>query len=319
MNRPFRLLTLLAVAAAAVLAQVGTAEADDWVCPFPVLNDVYAYQDTPEATMLVGRVDPGAGCPTSGIISRVDGSEQYTVDSGYFQLPLDARSGEWYLSSFTVEDETRTFEPVAPYLVKVLDLTRMTSSTSAVTVGYGEQIEVSGVLEGWTPATGWQPIAGRELSIATGNGVDGHLSVPTTTDESGAYHLSVRIFASYAGSAHFAGDARWLGTYAPAFTMVHGLVSVHVSDRTPGVGQRIRITGRVAPGSVPVWLEQRIGTAWVRVTPVVTSGADGHYRLTYRPTTRGPQQYRIWNDGTDQENYAAVRPYYKEFKLAVHR
>lgn len=321
MNRSFRPLTLLAVAAATVLVQVGTAQADDFDCPFPAIDSVYAYPQTPEATMLSGRVDPSPDCPSNATISRIDGSEQTPVGYGFFELPLDARSGEWYLSSYTMGDETRTFEPVAPYLVKVLNLTRITSTAPPIPglIPYGTRVHVSGVFEGWTAATGWQPLAGRELSILTGYAIDGHQPVPTTTDASGAYSLGVRVYTSFAGGGDFPGDDTWVHSTGFSNVQVHGLVSVDVSDRTPGVGDRIRITGTVAPGAVPVWLERQVGTEWVKVSPTVTATARGHYSLTYRPTMRGLQHYRVWNDGTEPVSRMGVQPYAKEFKLAVHR
>jgi hypothetical protein len=323
MTHPFRppLLTFLLLAAAAVLFPAGTAAADDpsWDCPFPAIAEVYAYQQTPEAQMLTGSVDPIVGCPSSGIVSKLDGTEHVAFDYGSFELPLNARSGEWYLSSFSVGDTTQTFQPVAPYLVKVLNQTRITSTAPAPYVGYGDEVRVSGFLEGWTAAAGWQRMPGRSLSIKTGNGIDGHPNVPTTTDESGAYSLSVRIYNSFAGTALFAGDDTWLRSGSHYYSQVHGLVNVNVSDRTPAVGQRIRLSGTVAPGAVPVWLERLDGTEWVKVTATVTADANGHYQLTYRPVSRGLQQYRVWNDGTEPESRMGVQPYFKEFKLTVHR
>ena len=321
MNRPFRLLTLLAVAAAAVLVQAGTAQADDPGCAFPAISTVYAFPLTTEATMLSGYLDPSPGCPSQGILSRIDGSEQTVVGEGFFELPLDARSGEWYLSSYTVGGETRTFEPVAPYLVKVLKLTRITSTEPPRPdpFPYGTSLHVSGVFEGWTPGIGWQPMAGRELSIIVGNIYDGHPPVPTTTDASGAYSLDVRIYSSFLGGAYFSGDDTWVHSSSFSDVQIHGLVSAHVSDRTPGVGERVRITGTVAPGNVPVWLERQVGTSWVKVSPTVIATARGHYSLTYRPSTRGVQHLRVWNDGTEPESRMGVQPFTKEFTLTVHR
>ncbi len=322
MTHPFRppLLTFLLLASAAVLFPAGTAAADsNWDCPFPAIAEVYAYQQTPDATMLTGRVDPISGCPSTGIISRLDGSEQIAVGEASFELPLGTRSGEWYLSTLTVADITKTFEPVAPYVVKVLNPTRITSTAPASYVGYGDTVEVSGFLEGWTATTGWQRMPGRSLAISTGNGIDGHPSVPTTTDESGSYRLSVQIYNSFAGSALFASDDTWLRSWSFNQAQVHGLVSVNVSDRTPGVGQRIVISGKVAPGAVPVWLERLVGTEWFRMSETITADANGSYRLTYRPNARGVQQYRVWNDGTEVESRMGVQPYFKEFKLTVHR
>ncbi|TDU91939.1 hypothetical protein EV138_5552 [Kribbella voronezhensis] len=321
MNRPFRLVTLLAVAAASVVVQVGTAAADDWDCPFPAIDSVYAYPQTPAATLLSGRVDPSPGCPSHAVIGRIDGSEQIAVGDGFFELPLDTRSGDWYLSAYTMGDETRTFEPVAPYVVKVLNLTRITSTAPPMPepIPYGSIVHVSGVFEGWTAATGWQPMGGRGLSIVTGNGVDGHQPVPTMTDSSGAYSLSVRVYNSFAGGAYFPGDDTWLHAGSFSDVQVHGLVSVDVTDWTPAVGQRILVTGKVAPGAVPVWLERQVGTEWVKVSATVTATGRGHYSLAYRPTTRGLQHYRVWNDGTEPISRMGVQPYSKEFKLAVHR
>jgi hypothetical protein len=321
---PPRLLAVL-LPLAAVLIPASPAAADP-TCPFPSIVDVYAYQQTAEATMLTGRVDPGAGCPTNGILTSIDGSEQIIVGQGTFEVPLGTESGDWYLSSFTVWDvntgtpeETRTFQPVAPYLIRVLDQTRITSTEPASYVGYGDRVTVSGYLEGWTAADGWQRMPGRALSISTGIGSDGHPPVPTVTDAAGAYRLSVRIYNSWAGSAMYAGNDQWMRSSSFNQAQVHGLVSADVSDRTPGVGQRIAITGKVAPGAVPVWIERQVGDTWVKVSATVTATANGHYRLTYRPTSRGVQQLRVWNDGTEPEGRMGIQPYSKEFKLAVHR
>jgi hypothetical protein len=310
---------------AAVLVPALPAAADP-TCPFPSIADVYAYQQTPEATMLTGRVDPSPGCPTDGILTSIDGTRQIVVGQGTFEVPLGTESGDWYLSSFTVWDvntgtpeETRTFQPVAPYLIRILDPTRITSTEPGSYVGYGDRVTVSGYLEGWTADTGWQRMPGRALSITTGNGIDGHPNVPTVTDASGAYRLSVRIYNSWAGSAVYAGNDHWLRSYSFSQVQVHGLVSADVSDPTPSVGQRITVTGKVAPGAVPVWLERLVGEEWVKVSPTVTATANGNYRLTYRPTSRGVQQLRVWNDGTEPDSRMGVLPYTKEFKLAVHR
>ncbi|GAA1522769.1 hypothetical protein [Kribbella lupini] len=310
---------------AAVLVPALPAAADP-TCPFPAIADVYAYQQTPEATMLTGRVDPAAHCPSDGTLTSIDSGEQISFSYGSFEIPLGTESGDWYLSSLTVWDvntgtpeETRTFQPTAPYLIRVLDPTRITSTEPASYVGYGDRVTVSGYLEGWTAADGWRRMPGRDLSIATGNGSDGHPPVPTVTDASGAYRLSVRVYNSWAGGAMYAGTDQWLRSYSYSQVQVHGLVSADVSDRTPGVGQRIVVTGKVAPGAVPVWLERLVGEEWVKVSPTVTATANGYYRLTYRATTRGVQQLRVWNDGTEPEGRMGIQPYSAEFKLAVHR
>ncbi|ADB33365.1 hypothetical protein Kfla_4331 [Kribbella flavida DSM 17836] len=320
-----RRLLAVALPLAAVLVPAGSAAADDPMCSLPSVGDVYAYQQAPEASVLTGRVTPKAGCPSTGILTAVRSGEQIFFGDAMFEVPLGTQSGDWYLSSFTVHDvasgtsQTRTFQPVAPYLLRVLDQTRITSTAPASYVGYGDLVTVSGYLEGWTAADGWRRMPGRDLSITTGNGVDGHPNVPTVTDASGAYRLDVRIYNSFAGSVVFAGDERWLGSSGFNDAQVHGLVSVSVSDRTPAVGQRVVVTGKVAPGAVPVWVERRVGTQWVKVTATVAAGADGRYRLTYRPDTRGVQQLRVWNDGTEPQSRMGVQPYVKEFELAVHR
>jgi hypothetical protein len=320
---PRRLLAVF-LPLAAVLLPAGPAAADP-TCPFPTIVDVYAYQQTPEASVLTGRVEPGVSCPSNGTLTSIDGTEQVDVGYGSFELPLGTDSGDWYLSSLTVLDQyggpaqTRTFQPAAPYLLRVLDPTRVTSTSPASTVGYGERIAVSGYLEGWTAADGWQRLAGRDLAIATGNGSDGHPDVPTVTDANGAYALTVPVYSSFSGGAIFAGDHQWLRSGSSSFTQVHGLVSVAVSDRTPAVGQRVAVTGKVAPGAVPVWIERLVGSEWTKVTATITAGTDGRYRLTYRPTTRGVHQLRVWNDGTGPMDLTGVRPHAKEFTLTVHR
>ncbi|WP_143465540.1 hypothetical protein [Kribbella sp. ALI-6-A] len=320
---PRRLLAVF-LPLAAVLLPAGPAAAAP-TCPFPTIVDVYAYQQTPEASVLTGRIDPSPGCPSNGTLTKVGTGEQLAFGEAMFELPLGTDAGDWYLSSFTVLDQnggpaqTRTFQPAAPYLLRVLDPTRITSTAPASTVGYGDKVAVSGYLEGWTAADGWQRLAGRDLAIRTGNGVDGHPDVPTVTDADGAYALTVPIYSSFSGVAIFAGDDQWLRSGSSNYTQVHGLVSVAVSDRTPAVGQRVAVTGSVAPGAVPVWIERLVDSEWTKVTATVTAGTDGRYRLTYRPTSRGVHQLRVWNDGTEPEGRMGVQPYAKEFTLTVHR
>jgi hypothetical protein len=320
MNRKVRPLSVLALLVTAAVLPTGPATAGVTDCPFPTITKIYAYQQTPEATMLSGYVHPSPGCPSSGILTRTDGSAERPVGEGFFELPLNSRSGDWYLSSLTVMDRTMTYQPVAPYLVKVLRPTRLTSTQPASVVPYGQQVTASGVLEGWTAATGWQPLAGRPVSVATGNGIDGHPPVLTTTDQAGAYRVTVPAYDSFdTGSPSFAGDETWMHAGGFSDVQVHGLVTVRVSDDTPAVGQRIRISGTVAPAGVPVWLEQFVEAQWVKVSPTVSSDSDGRYVLSHRPQTRGVQQYRVWNDGTEPESRTGVLPFSKEFTLAVHR
>jgi hypothetical protein len=320
---PRRLLAVF-LPLAAVLLPAGPAAADP-TCPFPTIVDVYAYQQTPEASVLTGRLAPSPGCPSNGSLTKVGTGEQLPFGEAMFELPLGTASGDWYLSSLTVHDlasgtaETRAFPPIAPYLLRVLDQTRIISTAPASIVGYGDPVTVSGYLEGWTAAEGWQRLPGRDLAITTGNGADGHPNVPTVTDATGAYRLTVRLYNSFAGSALFAGDDQWLRSSSFNDVQVHGLVSADVSDRTPAVGQRIAITGTVAPGAVPVWLERFAGSQWVKVSATVTASANGQYRLTYRPNSRGLQQLRVWNDGTEPQSRMGVQPYFEEFQIAVHR
>lgn len=319
MNRTVRLLSILTLTTTAALVSVGSAGADVTECRIPVVTKAYAYLQTPEATMLTGWVEPGAGCPASGVLSRIDGSEHRRIGDGFsFELPLSARSGEWYVSSLTVMDQTATYQPVAPYVVKVLRPIRITSTEPALIVPYGQLITSAGVLEGWTADTGWRPLPGRPLSVSTGD--DTHPPVLTSTDSSGAYRVTVPAYKSFAaGRVEFAGDDTWMHKSSYPDVQVYGLVSVQVSDSTPAVGQRVRISGTVAPAGVPVWLERLVGGEWVKVSPTVISDADGRYRLTHRPQTRGVQQYRVWNDGTEPEGRMGVMPRSKEFTLSVHR
>lgn len=94
------------------------------------------------ADYLTGSIEPGVSCPTYGTLTRVGGTEESPVGDGGFVLPLGTRSGEWYLSSFTVIDlggggsHTETYPPTAPYMVRVVDLTRIRSTSPEQYVGF---------------------------------------------------------------------------------------------------------------------------------------------------------------------------------------
>lgn len=282
-----------------------------------------AYQNTPGADYLVGDVEPGAGCPTSGWLTRVDGTEHHPVGDGSgFVLPLGTRSGEWYLSSFTVMDfsgnsQTETFPPVAPYVVRVVNLTQIRSTSPEQYVGYGASITVSGALEGWTDATGWRPVPNRTLSVGR-QAVDPS-PVSVTTDTMGAYTATVQAFDSSAGGAVFAGDDTWRRSSSWPGVQVHALVSASVSDPTPVVRQRVKITGKVAPGSMPVWLERWHNGTWIKASDTVTADAHGNYLLRYTPASAGTHKLRVWADGTDPESRTGVHPYWKELTITAHR
>ncbi|MEV6283627.1 hypothetical protein [Kribbella sp. NPDC051770] len=316
-SSPRRFLAVLL--AAVLLGPALPAAADDPECPIPPVADVYAYQ-TPDATALTGRIAPVPACPTIATVKKLDGSAEISFEGDTFELPLGTESGTWYLASITTwPGDTRTFEPVAPNLLRVLDLTRITSTAPTGFAAYGDRFTVSGYLEGWTPAGGWQRMPGRPLTIRTGNGWDGNPTVPTVTDASGEYRLTVPLYNTYGGAAVFAGDEQWLSSASFNDVQVHGLVDAKASDRTPNVGERVLISGKVAPGAVPVWLERLVGTEWVKVGPTVTAAANGRYRLTYRPTTRGVHQLRVWNDGTDPETRLGVQPAVANLRLVAHR
>jgi len=321
-----RLLAASLLTAVAAIGAGTTANAADPACPFPTIADVVAFQNTAGADYLAGTIEPGAGCPTYGTLTRVDGTEELPVGDGSgFVLPLGTRSGEWYLSSFTVIDyitgggsHTETFPPVAPYLVRVVDLTQIRSTSPDQYVGYGESVTVSGVLEGWTDATGWRPLPNRTLSVLRGSPDLSPASV--TTNNEGAYTATVQAFDSFAaGSALFAGDDTWRRSSSFSGVQVHALVSAKVNDPTPAVQQRVKVTGKVVPGAMPVWLERWQDGTWTKVTDTVMADARGNYLLRYSPDSAGTHMLRVWTDGSDPESRTGVLPYWQEFTITAHR
>jgi hypothetical protein len=316
--------SLLTATATAGVGFGTAAHAVDPECAFPTITDVVAYQNRAGADYLAGDVEPGVGCPTSGWLTRVGGTEQHPVGDGSgFVLPLGTRSGEWYLSSFTVMDfsgnsHTETFPPVAPYVVRVVNLTQIRSTSPEQYVGYGDLVTVSGVLEGWTDATGWQPLPNRTLPVVRQG--DDPSPVLVTTDNAGAYTATVQALDSFsAGSAAFAGDDTWRRSSSSPFVQVHALVSASVNDTTPVVRQPVKITGKVTPGSMPVWLERWQDGAWTKVTDTVTADTNGNYILRYSPASAGVHKLRVWTDGTEPESRMGILPYWQELTITAHR
>ena len=323
---PVRLFAAAMLAAVAAIGAGTTAHAADPTCPFPTITDVVAFQNTAGADYLTGSIEPGAGCPTYGTLTRVGGTEELPVGDGSgFVLPLGTQSGEWYLSSFTVIDylgdgdsHTETFPATAPYVVRVVDLTQIRSTSPAQYVGYGESIAVSGVLEGWTDATGWRPLPNRTLSVYRQDADPSPVVV--TTNALGAYTATVRAFDSFsAGTALFAGDNTWRRSSSFSDVQVHALVSAKVNDSTPAVRQPVKITGKVVPGAMPVWLERWQDGTWIKVTDTVMANAGGHYVLRYRPHSTGTHKLRVWADGTDPESRMGVQPYWRKLTITAHR
>lgn len=274
----------------------------------------------PGETVLTGSIDVPERPILAGQVSPLDGSRTARVDDGaQFELPLGTRSGDWYVSSLVAQGCEAHFTPADNTLVQVRHLTRITPTTPDQYVAYGRSITVGGILEGWTQETGWQPLASRPLDVWR-QWYDPS-PVHATTDANGAYTATVTALeVAAAGSAQFAGDDIWLRAAGNAFIQVHARISIHVSDTTPAVGQRVRVTGRVAPANTPVRLEQLRDDTWTVVSGPITTGADGRYALSYRPTTRGTTLMRAWTDGTETEgNSEGVYPYFKEFSLHVHR
>jgi hypothetical protein len=266
----------------------------------------------PGGSVLSGKVYVALDSPMfTGTLSTVDGSQTLSLNYfDQFELPLGTKSGEWYLSSVETLDCQAQLEPVAPNLLKVLNLTRITPTTPEQYVPYGQEITVGGVLEGWTQATGWQPVPSRSITVLS-RWYDPS-PVTVTTDDTGGYTAQVEAFdVAAAGSAHFAGDDTWLRADGGAF-VTHARLSVEVSDTTPGVGRRIRITGAVAP----VRLEELRGDNWTVVAGPVTAEADGRYALRYGSTVTGTHQMRVWTDGTNPSgSLEGVYPYFQEFTL----
>jgi hypothetical protein len=317
-----RLLAAFLLTAVAAIGAGTTAHAADPTCPFPTITDVVAVQNE-GADYLAGTIEPSAGCPTYGTLTRVGGTEESPVGDGSgFVLPLGTRSGEWYLSSFTVIDvggggsHTETFPPVAPYLVRVLNLTRVRSTSPEQYVGYGDSVTTSGVFEGWTEATGWQPLGNRTLSVYRQDADPSPLSV--TTDALGAYTATVQVFTTGAGGAVFAGDDTWRRSSGSSGIYVHALVSAKVNDSTPAVRQPVKITGKVVPGAMPVWLERWQDKTWLKVTDTVMADARGNYLLRYRPDSTGTHKLRVWTDGTEPEPWLGTGPYWQELTITAH-
>lgn len=319
-----RLFAAFLFSAVAAIGAGTTAHAADPTCPFPTITGVVAVQNE-GADYLQGWIEPSAGCPTYGTLTRVGGTEESPVGDGSgFVLPLGTRSGEWYLSSFTVIDylgdgssHTETFPPTAPYVVRVVDLTRITSTSPDQYVGYGENITTSGVLEGWTVAD-WRPLPNRTLSVYRQVSDPSPLSV--TTDALGAYTATVQAFDSFsAGMVRFAGEYTWRYSASFSRVQVHALVSAKVNDSTPAVRQPVKVSGKVVPGAMPVWLERWQNGTWIKVTDTVMADARGQYLLGYRPDSTGTHRLRVWTDGTDPLNRTGVLSYSQEFTITAHR
>ncbi|QNE21047.1 hypothetical protein F1D05_27985 [Kribbella qitaiheensis] len=326
MTRSLSTVRLFAAALFTAVTAIGgatSAHAADPGCPFPAITDVVAVQNE-GADYLAGTIEPGAGCPTYGTLTRVGGTEESPVGDGSgFVLPLGTRTGEWYLSSFTVIDlnggpsHTETFPPIAPYVVRVVNLTRIRSTSPEQYVGYGTQVTVSGVLEGRTDATGWQPLPNRTLSVLQRLPDPSPLSV--TTDNLGAYTATVRAYVTdAAGAALFAGDDTWNRSSSYSGVQVHALVSATVNDSTPAVRQPVKVTGKVRPGAMPVWLERWQHDAWIKVTDTTMADAQGNYLLRYRPNSTGTHKLRVWTDGTNPDSREGVLPYWQELTITAH-
>jgi hypothetical protein len=319
-----RLFAAALLTAAAAIGAGTTAHAADPTCPFPTITDVVAFQNTPGADYLAGTIEPGAGCPTYGTLTRVGGTEQLPVGDGSgFALPLGTRSGEWYLSSFTVIDylgdgssHTEIFAPIAPYVVRVVNLTQIRSTSPEQYVGYGDQVTVSGVLEGWTDATGWRPLPNRTLSVL--DLLPDPSPVSVTTDSVGAYTATGQALGPAAGDALFAGDDTWHRAVGGGIR-VHALVNATVNNSTPAVRQSVKITGKVAPGATPVWLERWQDDTWTKVTETVMADAGGNYLLRYRPDAPGIHKLRVWAAGTDIDGWGlwGVTAYWQELSVTA--
>lgn len=323
LSSTLRLFATTIVVATTALAPGSAARAASVDCAFPDIDYVVAYQDGPGQESLTGRIEPYADCPTSGWLTKVDGSERIPTleEGGTFALPLGTRSGEWYLSSYTVGDHTKTYQPIAPYLVRVVNKTAIWSTSPEQYVPYGERVTVSGHLFGWTEATGNVSLPGRKLTVV------GQLPDPSpvqvTTDQTGHYTAQVRAFATdIAGTAYFAGDDTWHRASSWPIVIVHARLSARISDLTPAAGQRVKITGKVAPGGIPVWVvrahDDGWGVEWIRVTEPVMADANGHYTLYYRPDPVGDPRHEIFTPGRGGGLPGGVVGYWKPFNLTIH-
>jgi hypothetical protein len=318
--RPGRRAATVALALSLVAAVQVTAEATPQAgTDCATVDEVIAVQ-MPGTSVLSGRVYTPNYPLFAGRMSTLDGSQTVPMDSiGQFELPLGARSGEWYVSYLLTSDCEAWLPPVEPNLVKVRNTTRITPTTPDQYVPYGQQITVAGVLEGWTQAAGWQRLAARPLDVWR-QWYDAS-PVKVSTDTAGAYTATVTALeVAAAGTAHFAGDDTWLRADGGSFVQVHARISADVNDTSPAVGQRVRVTGQVAPGNIPVRLEELRDGSWTTVAGPVTADADGTYVLRYRPTLAGTRQLRAWTDGTNTSGtLEGVYGYTREFTVHVHR
>lgn len=190
-------------------------------------------------------------------------------------------------------------------------LTRIQATTPHAYVPFGQRVVASGVLEGWTGA-GWQPLAGRAVTVS--GGPDDPAARHVVTNQAGAYETNVRAMFSFeAGQAYFAGDDCWLAAYSHPSVQVHARLTCAPSEGIVALGREVRVSGKVVPGAMPVWLEQFDGSEWTRVTEPVRADSEGRYGVTFRPTTSGLLRMRVWTDGTE----AGVLPYSREFTLSV--
>lgn len=301
----------------AVSVTAEAASQDDTSCL--TVSAVVAVQ-MPDTSVLLGSIDVPDRPIIYGQVSTRDGNQTVQVGEGaQFELPLGTQSDEWYVSYLRSPACEAHLAPTEATLVKVRNFTRIRPNSPDLYVPYGQRITVSGVLEGWTQETGWMPLASRQIDVWRSWNDPSPTHVPT--DATGTYIATVRALeVGAAGSGHFAGDHTWLSASGNAQVKVHVRLSAHVSDTTPAVGQRIRVTGRVAPGNLGIRLEQLRDGTWTIASATVIADTAGNYVLRYRPTAEGTVQMRVRTDGIgDGGSSEGIYPYLAVFPLNVHQ
>lgn len=169
---------------------------------------------------------------------------------------------------------------------------KLTLSAQPARVTYGRSTTLSGKL------TGGRNAAGETVTVqADAYPIDGHYvdMATTVTDANGDWHVVQQPTAltRYRARAKTAPPA----TSSTADVGVRLRVSVHVSDRTPSRGERVRFHGTVTPAhdGRPVRIQRRTRPGHWRTVARTTSRTTGNQFSTYskRVRVRRSGTYRV--------------------------
>jgi hypothetical protein len=182
------------------------------------------------------------------------------------------------------------------------------ATPSAVT--FGSPVTLGGKL------TSTKSVAGQSIAVQADTApIDGvYKTVATvTTDATGTWT------ATDSPTALTRYRAKAKGATSPTTDVaVHLRVGIGVSDRTPAHGQRVRLSGRVAPAhdGAPVRIQRRTSSGWRTVarTTLVDAGTDvSRYSKRIRVYRTGTYRVRVLSGDTD--HLAGTSP---RRRLVVH-